>query len=389
VGNSAPNGGGIYNYQHTLTVSNSTLAGNSASQNGGGIATDPFASVTVSNSTLAGNSAGQNGGGIATGFFASVTLANTIVAGNHAATSGPDVNGTINSTGHNLIQLTQGATITGPATGDIYGQDPLLGPLQYNFGPTQTMVPGPGSPALGAGDPTGAPATDQRGLARVLNGRIDIGAVEVQPVPARLEMYAAAPFVVANQPLAVTVAAVDQSGVPVPGYRGTVQLTGPDGVSLAYTFTAADNGSHTFTITLRTPGPQTLQVSDPLSPLSGSLAVSVLTDVSGSVRVQTSPFLHGLGRLFTGYVTITNTSAAALAGPFQILLGLPAGSAVVGASLMTTGGTSIPLAVNGLITVPTSALASLASGGSFRLKVTLYCVGPPPIFTVTTLLGDL
>jgi hypothetical protein len=42
-----------------------------------------------------------------------------------------------------------------------------------------------GSPAIGAGDPTGAPAFDQRGpgFARIVGGAIDIGAFEVQPAP--------------------------------------------------------------------------------------------------------------------------------------------------------------------------------------------------------------
>ena len=58
----------------------------------------------------------------------------------------------------------------------------LLGPLQDNGGPTFTRLPAANSPAVDQGDPSvaGAPATDQRGagFARILGGRIDIGAVE-------------------------------------------------------------------------------------------------------------------------------------------------------------------------------------------------------------------
>jgi hypothetical protein len=391
AGNSAGSSGGGIDNDGRLTVTNSTLAGNSAGIAGGGI-DNPIGALTVSNCTLAGNSAGQCGGGIEATW---VTLRNTIVAGNHAATTGPDVNGNINSIGYNLIQLTQGAIIQGPAAGDIYGLDPLLGPLQNNFGPTQTMLPGPLSPALGAGNyPSGAPATDQRGLARIINGRVDIGAVEVQTVPTRLSVYADT-VALANQPLAVTVSTLDANGSVVPGYRGTVQLTGPDGVAVSYTFTAADYGSHTFAVTLRTPGHQTLQVTDALDSFSSSMAVSVLTDVSGSVSVQKSPFVYVSGRLFTGMLTITNTSSAALAGPFQILLGLPAGTRLATVSLITTGGTTIPLDFtsrsNGdpVITIPTSVLPSLASGSSFRISVTLNCLLWPGISTVTTALGDL
>jgi hypothetical protein len=61
--NTAYSGGGIYNAGGTVTVSNSTLSGNTANYEGGGIDNDGGA-VTVSSSTLSGNSAGSFGGGI-------------------------------------------------------------------------------------------------------------------------------------------------------------------------------------------------------------------------------------------------------------------------------------------------------------------------------------
>jgi len=55
----------------------------------------------------------------------------------------------------------------------------MLAPLGNYGGPTQTMPALPGSPAIDAGVDTGSlPATDQRGFARVVNGTVDIGAVE-------------------------------------------------------------------------------------------------------------------------------------------------------------------------------------------------------------------
>ena len=61
---------------------------------------------------------------------------------------------------------------------DVVGVDPLLGPLQDNGGPTETMLPGPGSPALGlVGRRRPCTGTDQRGMARSLP--CDAGAVEV------------------------------------------------------------------------------------------------------------------------------------------------------------------------------------------------------------------
>jgi len=75
------------------------------------------------------------------------------------------------------------------ATGDICNADPVLGPLQDNGGPTFTQALLTGSPAIDKGYPNFDPNNfnppmiyDQRGSGfnRVVNGRIDIGAFEVQ-----------------------------------------------------------------------------------------------------------------------------------------------------------------------------------------------------------------
>jgi hypothetical protein len=49
-------------FHSTLTVSDSTFAGNTASNHGGGI--DNFGTATVSDSTFTGNSAGSGNGGL-------------------------------------------------------------------------------------------------------------------------------------------------------------------------------------------------------------------------------------------------------------------------------------------------------------------------------------
>ena len=66
--------------------------------------------------------------------------------------------------------------------GNLFDLPANLGPLANNGGPTQTHDLLTGSAALNAGDAAfaGDPTTDQRGLPRVANARIDIGAVEVQ-----------------------------------------------------------------------------------------------------------------------------------------------------------------------------------------------------------------
>ncbi len=109
---------------------------------------------------------------------------NTIVAGNtltaNTGVPNEDVTADLTSGGHNLIGIDnnfKGPTdLAGTAANPL---NPNLGPLQNNGGPTQTLLPLSGSPVLGAGDPSLAPSTDQRGNPRRLSGPIDIGAVQV------------------------------------------------------------------------------------------------------------------------------------------------------------------------------------------------------------------
>jgi hypothetical protein len=161
---------GIEDDGGTSTVANSTI-----SDNGAGITHQALTGVTtIAGCTVTGNRVV----GISS-FQGSVVVTNTITAGN-----GSDVVGTINSQGHNLIG--DGTGGSGFAGTDLVGTadlpiDPMLRPLGDYGGPTQTMPPLPGSPVINAGDNTDAPATDQRGFARIVLGFIDIGAVELQP----------------------------------------------------------------------------------------------------------------------------------------------------------------------------------------------------------------
>ncbi len=170
------NGGGIYNANgSSLTTTNSTITNNTATASGGGIFNSSGATATSTNDTISNNSASlNNGGGISNNDTAILT--NTIVADN----TGGNCAGTtaITSNGNNL----DSANSCGfAAAGDITGQDPLLGALANNGGPTQTRELLAGSPAIDAGDNAACPPTDQRGAIRPSNGTCDIGAFEVAP----------------------------------------------------------------------------------------------------------------------------------------------------------------------------------------------------------------
>jgi predicted outer membrane repeat protein len=182
-GNSAYFGGGIYNYVGTVTLTNTTLSGNYAESGGGAIRNE--GTLTITNSTLSGNfcanSPDDHGGGIYN--TGTLKIGDTILK---VGPSGENVYnvqpiGSVTSLGYNLSSDNGGGYLT--ATGDRITTDPMLGPLQNNGGPTFTHLPESNSPAIDAGDPT--LGMDQRGsgFVRVMNGRIDIGAVEAQATP--------------------------------------------------------------------------------------------------------------------------------------------------------------------------------------------------------------
>ncbi len=186
-GNSAGgHGGGIAN-GNGLNLTNSTISSNTAGVNGGGIflsANSSLPSANLVNVTLAENSAPAAGGiyhsgGSSTG---NITLLNTILAQNGAGNlvRGVASGGTIKSTGHNLSDDDSGDAFL-IAAGDMSGPefDAKLGPLSDNGGATQTRLTGLGSDAIDAGTATGAPSTDQRGVARPQGAAFDIGATEV------------------------------------------------------------------------------------------------------------------------------------------------------------------------------------------------------------------
>jgi CSLREA domain-containing protein len=103
-GNSASSGGGISNSMGgTVTVTNSTLSGNSGF--GGGIFNSSGGTVTVTNSTLSGNSANGLGGGIFSEFGGTVTVTNSTLSGNAALGGGGGGifnSGTVNVTNSTL-----------------------------------------------------------------------------------------------------------------------------------------------------------------------------------------------------------------------------------------------------------------------------------------------
>jgi hypothetical protein len=108
------------------------------------------------------------------------------------------------------------------------------------------------------------------------SSQAQISAITV--VPASFEIFAE-PTTTAGAAYSFTVVALDALGNVATGYTGTVHLSSSDaqaGLPADYTFTAADNAIHTFTVTLKTAGTQSLTVADTAHPsVTGSLSVAV------------------------------------------------------------------------------------------------------------------
>jgi hypothetical protein len=242
-GNSATEGGGICDVNLNLTVSDSTLSGNSA-VDGGGLYFNSFSlTATLTNATIANNIASSAGGGIDIS-SGDVLLQNTLVAENMVGNGESDVSGSLDSvSSYNLIGDGSGGLTFG-SNGNIEG-NPLLSSLGNYGGTTNTLALLPGSPAIGAGDPSGTSGTDQRGVSRNQTAGNDIGAFVSQGFTIAVtngNNQSTAVNTAFPDDLVVTVA--DPNGEPVVG--GQVTYTAPNsGASATFTgnpATIASNG---------------------------------------------------------------------------------------------------------------------------------------------------
>jgi len=173
-------GGGIDNTEGVLNGTNNTISANSAVSHGGGLL-NYDGSVTLTYTTLSGNTAAGGGGIYSMGDAAVTTtnLVNTLVA---YSTGGDCLN--LSGAVNNLNTL-----IADNSCAPTFAGDPLLGPLQNNGGETQTQALLPGSPAVDQAVCTDI-LFDQAGFARPYDfpeipnwldgGGCDLGAVELQ-----------------------------------------------------------------------------------------------------------------------------------------------------------------------------------------------------------------
>jgi hypothetical protein len=186
--NSADDGGGLYSSDMVPTdrvkLVNSTVFGNTANSNGGGLALVGSNTMSLLNVTVASNISTPDFGGA--GFYTGETngdgkvrVENSIVAFNKdEGPTGPDDmcrGQDFAVAGKNLIQAQDGNCPLLLITHSILQSNPHLGPLTDNGGPTRTVAIGKTSKAVDRAG-SGAPKRDQRGKLR--DKHPDIGAFE-------------------------------------------------------------------------------------------------------------------------------------------------------------------------------------------------------------------
>ena len=361
---------------------------------------------------------------------------NCIDAANSFTASGansPDAGGAFNSLGFNIVGKSDGST--GFNGSDLTGTiaNPLnakLGTLANNGGPTQTILPLPGSPAIDHGFNALVPSgvtTDQRGLARIVNGTVDIGAVEVQSNVVLPTVSIVATDATATEPVAGATAT--DTGLYTITRTGatTAALT----VNLAITGTATNGTDYTTIPTTLTIPAGAASATIKLTPLADTLVEPTETAIvtisansaytvdstkaSATVNIINTPVATlptvsivatdatatepklGTAATDTGLYTVTRTGAttAALIVNLAITgtatngtdyttipttLTIPAGSASATIKLTPLGDSVIEGTETAIVTL--SANAAKYTVDSIKKSATVSIVDTPPPFAV-------
>ncbi|HEY2154571.1 MAG TPA: fibronectin type III domain-containing protein, partial [Isosphaeraceae bacterium] len=209
---------------------------------------------------------------------------------------------------------------------------------------------------------------------------------------------------VAGNALSVTVTADNASNATDAGFTGTVNFSSTDaqaGLPSSYTFTPADKGSHTFGVTLKTAGSQTVTASDAaisstattpsiaVSPAAaGQFLLSGLssTATAGASQSFTVTAKDPYGNVATGYTgTVNVTSSDATISPIAYTFtAADAGKHAFGLTFKTAGTQSVTAAdttttkfsaTQSGITVSPAAPVSLAATAVSTSQINLTWTG--------------
>ena len=359
----AGEGGAIFNEAGTVAITNSTFTGNTASggapraggtagQGLGGALFSHNGLIQLNSSTISGNTAADGGrgiftlGGNGTIYYSIIGQSDTSVS-DVAATGGGSLHGVFD-----LIRTRSGfssfsAVITG---------DPLLGPLQENGGPTQTMALSPGSPAIGVAKlppDNNRPTTDQRGAYRLLPS--DLGAYEVRPAfkmivntldddaadidQTTLSLHEAIDLANGTLPFSDLSPADQRQVTPAAGIVNTITFAGSLNFSTPLTLSTVgflSVGATSLQVNTQSVGPTAFLVNSRLV-IDGPSGASGLTlAVASGVKMRLFDVTPS-GNLTLQNLTLSGGAASGFAGGNGYLGGEGGGSAGLGGAIFNQG----------------------------------------------------
>jgi predicted outer membrane repeat protein len=300
---SGAGGAAIFENGGTLTVDYSTFSGNVAGALGGAIR-GGSATLAVNNSTFSGNSSASSGGAIYV--VSTTTVSNSIFSGNSSRSLGAGISGPANASYNLFYNNLENGTIENDCDGCTTNSqevttNPNLAPFGNYGGPTQTLVPSPGSGAICAASSALIPAgltTDQRGLpdstAYGSSTCYDIGAVQSNYALSFITSPSAIQFSYVALTPAPVVALTESSAAISFASSGIVTLTDTTTTLGGHTSIALSGGSATFPsigVTTAT-GSDALTATLPLNP-AVPVSVSSLPSSSFAVDVQVAATYTG------------------------------------------------------------------------------------------------
>ncbi|HYW71219.1 MAG TPA: right-handed parallel beta-helix repeat-containing protein, partial [Pyrinomonadaceae bacterium] len=407
-------GGGIYNNTGgALTITNSTISGNSANGagGGGGIADFNGSTLNVSNSTISGNSAAGQGGGVLNQ-NSNATFANTTISGNTAGTDG-DGGGLENqasSAGSSVARLTNctitnntakrgSAIVTVDLSNNAVSAETALGNslIAGNAGPN-FFVSGTHTILTDQGNNLDSDGTSA--LTNGLNGD-QIGTIG-SPINAMLAPLGNYGGTTQTHALLPGSPALDVGNNTLANKAGLTNDQRGTGFNRIVN-TTVDIGafeSNGFSISSTSGTPQSVPINTTFAALVATVTSSFNEPVAGGIVTLSAPN-SGASAVFPGNVTSINVTlnadgqviqtptANGIAGPYSVVASLPGNSTTANFALTNLKGSqaisvSIHAPANAVYNANFTVAATSTSGLPVTYSSAGSCTNVGPVFTMTS-----